>query len=179
MKRYMLSFSGPLAKGKTGLSLSFDGNNSYDSRTISREAPAGQVNGVAVSPTDAANFSARVDHQLTAGNQLHAEYAHRLQNRDNLGVGDFDLPERAYATDFTTDMVRVRNTGVIGKKVFSELRFEFNSTTNATLPSSAAADRSRQRRVHGRRRRPVGRAPCQRDRDRAELRLHASAASTR
>jgi hypothetical protein len=136
LKRYMLSFSGPLAKGKTGLSLSFDGNNSYDSRTILAEAPGGQVNGLAVSPTDAVNFSARVDHQLSAGNQLHAEYAHRLQKRRNLGVGDFDLPERAYATDFTSDMVRVRNTGVIGKKVFSELRFEFNSTTNATLPSS-------------------------------------------
>jgi hypothetical protein len=136
MKRYMLSFSGPLAKGKTGLSLSFDGNNSYDSRTILAQSPSGQVNGLAVSPTDAANFSARVDHQISAGSQLHAEYAHRLQNRSNLGVGDFDLPERAYATDFTTDMLRVRNTGVIGKKVFSEFRFELNHTTNGTLPSS-------------------------------------------
>jgi hypothetical protein len=132
MKRYMLSFSGPLAKGKTGLSLSFDGNNSYDSRTINAFTPAGSVSGVAQTPTDAANFSARVDHQITAGSQLHAEYAHRLQNRDNLGVGDFDLPERAYATDFTTDMLRVRNTGIIGKKVFSELRFELNRTSNAS-----------------------------------------------
>ena len=136
LKRYMLNFTGPLAKGKTGLSFSFDGNSSYDSRTILAQSPTGQLNGLAVSPTDAANFNARVDHQITAGSQLHAEYTHRLQNRSNLGVGDFDLPERAYATEFATDMLRIRNTGVIGKKVFTETRFEFNSTSNATLPSS-------------------------------------------
>jgi hypothetical protein len=138
MKRYMVSFSGPLAKGKTGLSLSFDGNNSYDSRTIVAQSPTGQLNGVAVSPLKAANFSARVDHQMSAGHQLHAEFAHRLNNRKNLGVGDFDLPERAFATDFTTDMLRVRNTGVIRKKVFSEFRFEFNNTTNGTTSASTS-----------------------------------------
>ena len=34
MRRYMVNFQGPIAKGKTGLTVSFDGNSSYDSRTI-------------------------------------------------------------------------------------------------------------------------------------------------
>ena len=33
-QRYNLSFQGPLAKGKTGFSMSVDGNNAFDSRTI-------------------------------------------------------------------------------------------------------------------------------------------------
>ena len=41
MRRYMVNFQGPIAKGKTGLSMTFDGNSSYDSRTIVADAPAG------------------------------------------------------------------------------------------------------------------------------------------
>ena len=137
MRRYMVNFSGPLAKGKTGLSLSFDGNSSYDSRTIVAQSPnRGTVNSLAVSPTDAMNFTARVEHLMSPTAQVRAEYTRRQNERSNLGVGDFELPERAYATDMKTDTFRLRTTNVIGKKVFSELRFEFNNSTNATVPGS-------------------------------------------
>ena len=138
MRRYMVNFQGPIAKGKTGLTVSFDGNNSYDSRTIVAQAPAGQqVNSLAVVPMDAMNFMARVEQQIGANGQLQAEYSRRQNDRSNLGVGDFDLPERAYATDNSTDTFRVRSTNVIGKKVFSEFRFSVIdsvlSTSSATL----------------------------------------------
>ena len=136
MKRYMVSFSGPLAKNKSGFSLSVDGNSSYDSRTIVAQAPGGGVNGLAVSPTDAMNFSARVEQSIGSGSQIRAEYSRRQNERSNLGVGDFDLPERAYATDMNTDTLRLRHTGVIGKKVFSELRFQYTNQVNSTLPGS-------------------------------------------
>lgn len=137
MRRYMMSFSGPIAKGKTGLSLSFDGNNSYDSRTIVAAAPSTETyNSLAVSPTDAINFSARVEHLLSPTAQIRAEYSRRQNERSNLGVGDFDLPSRAYATEMNTDIFRLRTTNVFGKKVFSETRFEFNNSTNSTVPNS-------------------------------------------
>ena len=136
MRRYMVNFQGPIAKGKTGLTVSFDGNNSYDSRTIVAQAPAGQqVNSLAVVPMDAMNFMARVEQQIGANGQLQAEYSRRQNDRSNLGVGDFDLPERAYATDNSTDTFRVRSTNVIGKKVFSEFRF---SVIDSVLSTSSA-----------------------------------------
>ncbi len=137
MRRYMVNFQGPIAKGKTGLTMSFDGNNSYDSRTIVAQSPAGQpFNQLAVVPTDAMNFNARVEQQLGANGQLQLEYTRRQNDRSNLGVGDFDLPERAYATDNSTDIFRVRSTGVIGKKVFSELRFSLIDSLLSTTSSS-------------------------------------------
>ena len=91
------------------------------------------------------------------GNQIRAEYdAPADTDRGNLGVGDFDLPERAYDTDMVNDTFRLRNTRVIGKKLFSELKFEFTSSNSATLPALDRAHRPRQRRLHRRRRRPVG-----------------------
>ena len=137
MRRYMVNFSGPIAKGRTGLSLSFDGNSSYDSRTIVAQSPVGAaIKALAVAPTDAMNFNARLEHLIGGSAQIRAEYSRRQNERSNVGVGDFDLPERAYATDMNTDTFRLRTTTVIGKKVFSEFRAQFNSSTNATRPGS-------------------------------------------
>lgn len=138
MRRYMVNFQGPIAKGKTGLTVSFDGNSSYDSRTINALSPAGgAVTGLAETPTDAMNFSARVEHLMGKTSQLQAEYSRRQNNRNNIGVGDFDLPERAYATENSTDTFRLRSTNVIGKKVFSEFRF---SVIDSTLSSSSLSN---------------------------------------
>lgn len=130
MRRYMVNFQGPIAKGRTGLTVSFDGNSSYDSRTINALSPSGApVTALAETPMDAMNFSARVEHLLGGTSQLQLEYQRRQNDRSNVGVGDFDLPERAFATDNSTNTVRVRATGVIGKKVFSETRFSLIDST--------------------------------------------------
>jgi hypothetical protein len=137
MRRYMVNFQGPIAKGKTGLTVSFDGNSSYDSRTINAQSPSGApITGLAETPTDAMNFNARVEHLIGTNSQLQAEYSRRQNDRSNLGVGDFDLPERAYATDNSTDTFRVRSTNVIGKKVFSEFRFSLIDSMLSTTPAS-------------------------------------------
>lgn len=135
-RRYQFSFQGPLAKGKTSLSISADGNNSYDSRTIFALMPTETINEQVRRPVDGMNATVRLEHALSAGNAIRAEYQRRTNNRQNLGVGDFDLPERAYETDATTDLVRVRNTRVLGKTAFSELRVELSQTETSNLSST-------------------------------------------
>ncbi len=141
MRRYMFNFQGPIAKNKTSLTMAFDGNNSYDSRTINALSLSGaKVTGLAQTPTDALNFSARLEQLVRGQDQLQVEYSRRQNNRSNIGVGDFDLPERAFATDNSTDTFRVRSTNVIGKKVFSELRFSLidsilSTSSMSTLPT--------------------------------------------
>lgn len=137
MRRYMVNFQGPIVKGRTGLSMSFDGNSAYDSRTINALSASGSpVTGLAETPTDAINFNARVEHLLGGTSQLQLEYSRRRNDRSNIGVGDFDLPERAYSTDNSTNTFRARQTGVIGKKVFSEFRF---SVIDSVLSTSSVS----------------------------------------
>lgn len=136
-RRYNLSYQGPLVKGKTGISMSVDGNDNYDSRTIVAKSPTGEVNSLATQTTVGMNANFRVDQLLSAGNNLHAEYSRRNNQRGNQGVGDFDLPSRAYDTENDTDTFRLRNTRVMGKKVFSELKFEFINTSSTTTPLSS------------------------------------------
>jgi len=136
-QRYNISFQGPIVKGKTGFSMSIDGNNAFDSRTIIAQSPSDQtVSGLARNTTDGLNASFRIDHATSQANQIRAEYDRRSTDRGGLGVGDFDLPDRAYDTTQVIDTLRVRNTRVISKKMFSETKFEFSSTDSGTLPLS-------------------------------------------
>ncbi|MCC7125225.1 MAG: TonB-dependent receptor [Acidobacteria bacterium] len=137
-QRFNVSFQGPLVKGKTGLSLSFDGNNAFDSRTIRAQSTGETLTGLARNTTDGLNVNVRVDHALGATGQIRAEYERRSTDRGNLGVGDFDLASRGYDTEQINDQFRIRNTGVIGRKVFRELRFEYTSSEQVTNPYSTA-----------------------------------------
>ena len=144
LNRYTLSFQGPLVKGRTSLSLSADGNDSYTSKTIVAASAAGDVLGQARQPTDRLNTSVRLVHQVSENNQLRAEYARQKESRDNLGVGDFDFVSRAFSTESHADTVRVLNARLVGK-VFSEFKIEWSArrtdtTSASTLPAIRVLD---------------------------------------
>jgi hypothetical protein len=135
-KRFMVNFQGPVAKGKTGLAVAVDGNMAYDARTILARTPTGEINDQIRRPVDGMNVSVRLEQALGPTSSLRAEYARRDDTRRNLGVGDFDLAERAYTTESVTDTLRARNTRTIGKKVFSELRFELTQLQSSFASAS-------------------------------------------
>ena len=138
VKRVQVSSQGPIVKGKTSVTFSAEGNASYDAQTIVAATPAGDVRDQVRRPNDVVNANLRVEHALSAGNSIRAEYQRRTQDRSNMGVGDFDLLERAYESDATTDTVRLRNTRLFGKKVFSELKFEFVQTSSENTSFSSS-----------------------------------------
>ena len=153
-----VSSQGPIVKGKTSVTFSVEANSQYDSQTIVAATPSGGVRDQVRRPNDVVNANVRVEQALGAGNSIRAEYQRRTQDRRNLGVGDFELPEHAFNTDSTTDTLRLRNTRVISKKVFSELKFEFVQSSTAEQLVCADPYASCPRRVHRRRGRSDRRA---------------------
>ena len=135
LSRYGFNLQGPLVKGRTSVSVAFDGNSSYASRTIVAKSPTGDVFGQVRQPSDGLNTSIRFVHQISDNNQLRAEYSRQSNARDNLGVGDFDLPSRAFAIDGTADTVRVSNTRLMAA-AFSELKVQWSGQRNDTTPES-------------------------------------------
>jgi hypothetical protein len=133
-KRFMFNAQGPIAKGKTGLSISADGNLSYDAQTIVARTPTGELNDQVRRPVEGVNATVRLEQALGPTSQIRAEYSRREQNRSNLGVGDFELLDRAYSVDNVVDSLRVRNTRTLGRSVFSELRFKRRSRRTRRPP---------------------------------------------
>ena len=122
--------SGTLKKDRTGFSFTSNGVNAYDSKTINAALPQQNVAGSVRRPADRANFMARVDHALTRSHTLRSSFQHNGTASRNLGVGDFDLPARAYSRDTSEDVFRISQSGPIGRNFFNETRLQVRRQTS-------------------------------------------------
>ena len=137
-QRYGFNVSGPLWKQHTSLALSADGTDAFDTRTIVAQLPSGYYADSIRKPNNALNVTARFEHLLTTSQMLRAELQRNHTRTENLGVGDFDLLERAYSQSRTEQVLRASNAGAIGKKMYNELRLQWRSDEVAFSPASTA-----------------------------------------
>jgi hypothetical protein len=124
LRRFGFSLDGPLWRNHTSLFLSGDGNSAYESKTIVAALPDGNFSDLIRRPSKTLNLSARVEQVLSKTHTLRAEYQRNANRFDNLGVGDFDLPERAFTNDTAEHLLRFADTGTIGRRLVNEVRFQ-------------------------------------------------------
>ena len=136
--RFGVSLNGPLWKQHTSLSISADGLDSYDSKTIVAALPTGYFSDSVRKPNDTVNASIRLEHMLSKTQMLRAEIQRNHTTLDNLGVGDFDLPSRAYEQQQAQDVFRGSVAGSLRKSLYNEFRFQWEADTTSFLPASAA-----------------------------------------
>jgi Carboxypeptidase regulatory-like domain len=123
-RRFGLSLDGPLWKNRTSLFLNADGSLFYDSKTIVATLPTGPFSNLALRPSRRLNLDARIEHALNKTHTARFQFQRNAVAQDNLGVGDFDLSPRGYSQDQTEYIVRIADSGVLGKKFFNEVRLQ-------------------------------------------------------
>ncbi len=134
--RLGLSLDGPLEKQKSGLSLFLEDRHNDDAHTIRAERPDGLLSTVSQANTGRLDFVGRFEQSL-GPHLLRAEVQRRTQQQDGLGVGSFDLPERAYDAHRTEDFLRLSDTGTLGRHFTTEARAQVHLLDTS---SQAATD---------------------------------------
>jgi hypothetical protein len=139
-RRFAFDLSGPLWRNGASLFLFADGVNSYDAKTIVAALPEGDFNSLIRRPVRRLNLSARLEHALSKTHTLRGEYQRNASRQGNLGVGDFDLPERAYALDSTEHLLRLADSGPLSKRLVNEFRFQgrWQATASQALTDQPA-----------------------------------------
>ncbi len=137
-KRWGWSVDGPIVKGKTGFSLSLRGVDQFDVQTIRANAPGGLVSDLVTQPTTRLDIDFNIEHVLSETQTLRMSYDRNTATRSNLGVGETDLPERAYSSERVGHRVRVSNFGTYAKKYLNETRFEVSWDENEQYSLSNA-----------------------------------------
>jgi hypothetical protein len=134
-RRWGWSIDGPIVKGRTGFSLSLRGVDQFDVQTIRATTPTGQVSELVTQPTDRLNIDFNLEHVLTQNQTLRVSYDRSTSTQGNLGVGDFDLPERGFSTEGISHRVRLANFGTYNKKYLNETRvqYQWNDTRSMAL----------------------------------------------
>src|SRR6185503_8613975 len=107
-------------------------------RTIVTAQPEGPFASTTRTPWRTLDMVARTEHALTKTHTLSAEYQRSFKQKDNLGIGGFDLPERAYSTIEMENILRVGDSGVVGKHFFNEFRGQVGWRQNQSYSASSA-----------------------------------------
>ena len=118
---------GTLVRGKT----SFSANLNRMSTIVTPILNAALPNGTRAEtlnieqPNTQLSSNVVVDHAITRDQTLRVSFNSGLFRIENLGVGNFDLPERAFTNENFQRTIRVQEAGPIGRRTFINTRFSF------------------------------------------------------
>ena len=128
-------------------------------------------------PSDRLNFNLRVDHALNKAHTLRGSFQQNDNDLRNLGVGNYDLPDRAYRRGREREpAARSRRADRSSRLWFAESRLQIRrGDERHRRRTFERADRARARRVHLRRRAAGGRPAQHRRRVRDRRRLREAA----
>ena len=127
-----LNIGGSLIHQRASFSLQFNGTSQYNKPILNVALPTGQQASVLGQKQqfDNVNIYGALDYAVTKDQTLRLSYSQFSNANTNLGIGQFDQPDRAYSNDSQTYQFRVQEVGPIGR------RFFINSRLNVSINNS-------------------------------------------
>jgi hypothetical protein len=129
---------GTIVENKSSFFLNVYGIDSYDTPNLNVVTPTGTiahaVNLKAVH--DNLFVNGLFDYAATLDQTVRVGYNLTRVSNDNLGVGGYDTPDRAYSTDSAVNTLRVQHFGPVGRRAFSRSRLQLiqsDSTSQSAI----------------------------------------------
>src|SRR3954465_7386227 len=119
-----MQMRGRLRKARTSFWLSATGASMYDSANVYAAGPSREVAAPIRRPADRLNFNLRVDHALNKSHTLRGSLQRNATDAENLGVGAYDLPDRAFSRTASESLLRLSESGPLSKLWFAESRLQ-------------------------------------------------------
>jgi hypothetical protein len=141
---YGFGMGGTLVKEKSSFNLNVFGISAYDTPNLNAVLPTGtQAHALSLkAPRDNLFVNGQMDYAVTLDQTLRFGYNLTRVSNDNLGVGGYDEPDRAYSTDNVVHALRVQHFGPVGRRAFWRSRVQvFVSDTDAQSATEAATIR--------------------------------------
>ena len=137
-RQYSWNLNGPLVRNRTGLSVSIDGSTSIENQTIHAAALDGIFSRVIEQPSNAIGGWISLDHQITAGQTIRAEFTRHANEARNQGIGEFDLPERAFTSNGDSGQFQINHRATIGRRYVNDFRFALEWESERVSPLTEA-----------------------------------------
>lgn len=127
-ENFGMNFGGSIVPQRSSFSVSVEGMTSYDTPNLNAALLTG-VRSEALTlrtPRDRVNLSIQFDDAITRDQTLRMAYYQFRNTAGNLGVGAYDLPERAYSSEDSSRTFRIQHAGPLGRRFFTNTRLNFN-----------------------------------------------------
>jgi hypothetical protein len=133
-----IGLGGALVQNRTWFNVNGGGVNSFVTPNLNAALVSGTRSEALGTrrPTDQLSVNATLDHALTKDQTLRLSFNRFGRWSENLGIGDYDLPERAYETEAINYSMRAQHVGPLGRRFFINTRLQAtwnDSTTRSVL----------------------------------------------
>lgn len=130
LRQYGGNLSGPISAKRASFFFDFERRETDDNDIVNATIldPAFNIipfSAAILTPQRRTTFSPRVDYQINPRNTLVARYTYSRTANENLGVGGFSLPSRAFDQSNTQHTFQLTETAVLSEKVINETRFQY------------------------------------------------------
>ena len=124
LRGYGFNVGGALVKEKSNFSISVNGQNQYTTPNLNVALPNGTQFDVLDrrQQFDNVSINGLLDYALTRDQTLRFGYSQNNNTRSNLGIGNYDFPERAFTSDNNAYTFRALEAGPIGRRFFTNTR---------------------------------------------------------
>jgi hypothetical protein len=78
-------------------------------------------------------ISPRLDYAINGSNTLVARYQYNRQRFDKQGIGDFNLPSKAFDRRNTENSLQVTETAILSPRFINETRFMFMRSNSESM----------------------------------------------
>jgi carboxypeptidase family protein len=136
-RQYSWNLNGPIVKGHTGFSLSIDGSRAIENQAIRAAAPGGIYSNLIEQPSNRLNVWSRVDHSINPAQSIRVDFNRNGEHAYNQGLGEFDLPERAYSREASSGELRASHHATIRKRFVNDLRFTYGWLSSESVAKTA------------------------------------------
>ncbi len=129
-REFEFQLGGPIIKNQASFFVNFekedtDNNAFINALTLDQNLNPTQLQFSVPTPSKEIEFDPRFDFQINENNTLIARYSFEREERDNAGLGGFDLPSRAFSTFDTEHALRLTETAVLNAQTVNETRFQY------------------------------------------------------
>ncbi|MEZ5346368.1 MAG: carboxypeptidase regulatory-like domain-containing protein [Pyrinomonadaceae bacterium] len=129
-REFEAQVGGPIIKGRASYFINFerettDSNAFINALALDSNLDPVQLQFSAPTPTDSIEFDPRFDFQINDKNTLIARYGYERRNRENSGLGGFNLLSRASQNRDSEHALRLTETAIISPKIINETRFQY------------------------------------------------------
>lgn len=131
-QQYTFNLSGTLRKERASFSLSATGASLYDSANINAYIPNGSARNAIRRPSDRINFNGRLDHAINTSHTLRSNLQSNGNDQSNLGVGGYDLQDRAFTRKSEDTLLRLSESGPWARNVFGENRLQLRRQSSSS-----------------------------------------------
>ncbi|MBY0495841.1 MAG: TonB-dependent receptor, partial [Cyanobacteria bacterium] len=143
-----VNIGGAIVPNKSSFSIFMSARKQFDTPIATYTSQAGKTSTLlGRRPNDGWNVNGMFDYNLTTAHVLRLGYSQNYSSRSNLGIGGFDLAERAYANETWGNQLRMHEAGPVGKNAFLNTRLQLrlyrtDSTSQLEAPTIRILDGS-------------------------------------